>query len=166
MSAGGEPQGGLGRRMFARLIHIYFRFARGLTMGVRAIALDGAGNVFLVRHTYVPGWHLPGGGVEAGETCARALARELEEEANIVMAAPPRLLGIYFNTTATRRDHVAVYVVEKFRQTAPRPADREIAEARFFALAALPGGTTPATRRRLAEALEGAPPEPFWTPRC
>ena len=165
MSGADAPPTGLARRLFARLIHIYFRFARGLTMGVRAIALDGAGNVFLVRHTYVPGWHLPGGGVEAGETCARALERELEEEANIVMAGPPRLLGIYFNTKATRRDHVAVYVVEKFRQTAPRLADREIAEARFFPLSALPGGTTLATRHRLAEALEGAPPDPFWTPR-
>src|SRR5215218_8967470 len=68
-----------------RFLHVYWRFARGLTLGVRAIVVDGQGRVFLVRHSYVAGWHLPGGGVEAGETLMTALARELAEEGNIVL---------------------------------------------------------------------------------
>src|ERR1700744_583683 len=47
-----------------KLFHLYWRFARGMTLGVRAIVVDGEGKVFLVKHSYVAGWHLPGGGVE------------------------------------------------------------------------------------------------------
>ena len=64
-----------------RLFHIFFLLARPMTLGVRAIVHDRARNaVFLVRHTYVPGWQLPGGGVEPGESADDALARELREE--------------------------------------------------------------------------------------
>ena len=163
MSASAAP---LRARVFARLIHFYFRLARGLTMGVRGIVLDGAGGVLLVRHTYIAGWHLPGGGVETGESCIEALARELAEEGNISLAAPPRLHGLFFNTRATRRDHVAVYVVRQFTQSGPRAPDREIAEARFFPLAALPDGTDPATRARLAELADGGAPDTHWFPRA
>ena len=86
-----------------------------------------------------PGWHFPGGGVEAGETCESALARELAEEANVVVEAPLRLHGLFFNVNVSRRDHVAVYVVARLPQS--RASARrigEILEARFFARDALP----------------------------
>lgn len=140
-------------RWRTRLFHLYFRLARPMTLGVRAIVLDDGNNVFLVRHTYVPGWHLPGGGVEAGEALEEALAKELREEGNIEMTERPHLVGVYFNRRISRRDHVAVYVVRNFRQSAPRLPDREIAECGFFSLDSLPETTTASTRQRLAEAL-------------
>jgi 8-oxo-dGTP pyrophosphatase MutT (NUDIX family) len=145
-----------------RLLHLYWRFARGLTLGVRAVVIDRDGRVFLVRHSYVTGWHLPGGGVEVGETVEQALARELLEEGGITADRPPELHGIFFNARVSRRDHVAVYVVRAFTQAGgPRHA-HEIIDHGFFAPDALPTDTTPGTRARLDEALEGAVLSALW----
>ncbi|MBI3435711.1 MAG: NUDIX domain-containing protein [Proteobacteria bacterium] len=145
-----------------RVLHFYWRFARGLTLGVRALVVDGEARVFLVRHTYVDGWHLPGGGVEPGETLAQALARELLEEGNIELAAPPPMLGFYYNARISRRDHVAVYLVREFRQRGPLAANREIAAGGFFHIDGLPPDTGKGTRARIAEALGGAPVSAEW----
>ncbi len=134
-----------------------------MTLGVRGLVIDRAGSrVFLIWHTYVPGWQLPGGGVETGETTAEALAKEMREEGNIALTGAPRLFAIYFNRRISRRDHVALFVIERFQQTAPKLPDREIAESGFFPLDALPDGTTPATRRRIAEVMEGIAPGEDW----
>ncbi len=124
--------------------------------------LSEAGEILLVRHTYTPGWHLPGGGVEPGETMADAVAKELREEADVTLSGPASLHGIFFNRHASDRDHVAVYVARGVTAAPPRPRSMEIAEARFFPLSALPEGTTPGTRRRLAEICEGQPVSIDW----
>lgn len=143
-------------------LHSYWRFSRGVTLGVRGVVLDGSERVFLIRHTYVPGWHLPGGGVEAGETPLDALRRELREEGCIAVEETPQLCGVFFNAKVSRRDHVIVYLVRRFTVLAPKQPDREIAEAGFFPLDNLPAGTTGATRRRLAEILSGEPQTETW----
>ena len=150
-------------RLIRFALHRYWRMTRGMTLGVRAIVIDDAERIFLVRHTYMPGWHLPGGGVEPGETALEALARELDEEGNITFDGPPELHGVFFNRKASNRDHVIVYRVREFRQSAPRTPDAEIAESGFFALDALPEGVTLATRRRIAEDLEDAPTSVYWS---
>lgn len=150
------------QRLKVTILHIYFRFARGMTLGVRAAVLNAAGEVFLIRHTYTPGWHLPGGGVETDETVGEALVKELREEGCIRLTGPAHLVGIYFNRKLSRRDHVVLYVVRDFAVDGAKKPDMEIAEAGFFPLDALPSGTTPATRRRLAEILEGAIPGTDW----
>jgi ADP-ribose pyrophosphatase YjhB (NUDIX family) len=141
-----------------RVLHFYWRFARGLTLGVRAVVIDPDGRVFLVAHSYVGGWHLPGGGVETGETLALALARELREEGNIELIEPPQMFGVYFNRRASRRDHVALYVVRSFRQSSPPQPNHEIVAHGFFAPGALPADTTRATRERIGEVLDGGRP--------
>jgi 8-oxo-dGTP pyrophosphatase MutT (NUDIX family) len=144
------------------LVHFYWRFSRGLTVGARAVVLDGQGRVFLIKHSYTEGWHLPGGGVEAGETLVQALARELLEEGNIELTGPPVLHGIFFHPIYSRRDHVAVYVVRDFRQSSQPVPNREIAAHGFFPVDGLPGDTTRGTRARIAEVVTGKPAAERW----
>lgn len=149
-------------RLITRVVHSYFAFARGMTMGVRAACFDAEGRVFLVRHSYVPGWHMPGGGLERHETAFQALVKELREEGNLEMSGPPELFHVYFNRQTSKRDHVIFYRCRNVRQVSPKKPDMEIAESGFFPLDALPAETTPATRRRLAELSGSAPPADFW----
>jgi len=126
-----------------RAFHLYWRWARGVTLGVRGLVIDKDQRIFLVTHTYAPGWQLPGGGVEPGETMAEALARELVEEGNIEILEPPVLHGLFFNSRVSQRDHVALFIVRSFRQQRVPVPNREIAAHGFFSLDALPENTTP-----------------------
>jgi ADP-ribose pyrophosphatase YjhB (NUDIX family) len=143
-------------------MHLYWRMSRGLTLGVRGLVIDGQGRVFLVKHTYIRGWHLPGGGVEPGETVLDALARELKEEGNIELVDTPTQFGVYFQPAMSRRDHVVLFVVHDFRQPAPPVPDHEIMAHGFFPGDALPDDTSAATRARIAEVMMGAPVSPRW----
>jgi 8-oxo-dGTP pyrophosphatase MutT (NUDIX family) len=145
-----------------RVFHLYWRIARGMTLGVRGVVLDADNRVFLVRHSYVAGWHLPGGGVEVGETFLEALRRELVEEGRIELTGDPVLHGLFFNSHVSRRDHVAVYVVRNFRQDGLPAPSREIVECGFYAAGALPAETTRGTRLRIAEVLDGVAPVATW----
>ena len=145
-----------------QVFHLYWRIARGMTLGVRGVVLDADGRVFLVRHSYVSGWHLPGGGVEVGESFLEALRRELMEEGRIELVGEPALHGVFFNSHVSRRDHVAVYVVRQFRQDRLPQPNREIVECGFYDANVLPADTTRGTRLRIAEVLDGVTPVSTW----
>ena len=135
------------------LFKIYFQVSRWLrliyapvTLGCRAMVVDD-GRVLLVRMTYTSGWHLPGGGVRRSESFEQAAARELREECGL-QAEKLSLIGLFFNRADHRRDHVAVYRVERYSGEL-KPASLEISEARFFPLSELPRDL--AHRRRMLE---------------
>lgn len=154
----------LDHSLMRRLFHLGALATRGMTLGVRGVAIDPEGRVCLVRHTYVAGWHLPGGGVELGETVSEAMVREFREEAHIAVdpGHPLRLHGLFHNTAASGRDHVALFVAPVFTTTGAKAPDREIAACGFFPLGALPPETTRATRQRLQELHDGTAPSPLW----
>jgi len=155
-----------GMGLLARLASRGKGLLQPLSLGVRGLVVDrrdtGADQVLLVRHTYVDGWYLPGGGIEAGESAPDALARELIEEAGVELLSPPILHGLFFNKRSSNRDHVACYVIEHFRCRPAHVPDLEIAEARFFSIDALPTDATRATRARIDELLRGAPVSELW----
>ena len=145
-----------------RVFHLYWRLTRGMTLGVRAVVLDAEGRVFLVKHSYVSGWHLPGGGVEVGETLREALQRELMEEGRIEISGEPALHGLFLNSHVSPRDHVAVYLVRRFTQDRLPEPNGEIIACGFFETRALPEETTLGTRLRISEVIENKPQMPTW----
>jgi ADP-ribose pyrophosphatase YjhB (NUDIX family) len=114
-----------------------------------------------VRHSYLPGYHLPGGGVSPGETCREAVIREAREEGGLDLPEPPSVFGVYLNRALAERDHV-VLLVARGAAARSRPRGLETVEARFFEPDGLPKETTPATRVRVEEVLCGRAPSEDW----
>ncbi len=132
----------------AYLLHALWSWLyRPVKLGVRIILLQD-GKVLLVRHTYMQGWHFPGGAINRWETPLEAAAREAREEAGAELLEPPALVGIFTSYHGGRSDHVVTYVCRKFRMG--QATDQwEIAERRFFALDELPPDLAVEWRRTL-----------------
>lgn len=146
-----------------QVLRAYWWVRRPLTLGVKAVLLDEENRVLLVRHTYQPGWHLPGGGVKKKETLADAAVREVREETgHLVCDTAPQMFGVYSNFAESKSDHVAVFVFRSWEVIPDAPRSPEIMEYQFFSAQALPNGTTAATHRRLQEILCGAKREVGW----
>ncbi len=143
------------------LFFAWSRMSRSMTLGVRGLAIDSEGRVLLVKHTYLHGWWLPGGGVERGQTCEDALIRELCEEAGVIVEGRPVLISVHSNERFFRGDHVLVYRIDRFSMT-ERTSHGEIAEIGWFDPAALPEDTHRATRARLEEVFGGVEPSTAW----
>jgi 8-oxo-dGTP pyrophosphatase MutT (NUDIX family) len=139
----------------------FHRQMRGLTLGTRTAVFDGDNRVLLVKHTYAPGWLLPGGGVERGETIYQSAIREIREEAAIIAEEEPLLRGFCLNDAQFPGDHIAILVVRKFSQKPWKPS-LEISHAKFFAADQLPTDTTGGTRRRLEELLSNRAVASIW----
>ncbi len=130
------------------------------TRGVRVMVFDRDGQVLLIRHGYADreAWWLPGGALGRREAPATAARREVREEVGCALV---RLedAGVFVSTAEGWRD--TVYLFRADTDDVSRVDGREVVEARFFALDALPPTTTPATLRRIAE-LGGAPRAGQW----
>jgi ADP-ribose pyrophosphatase YjhB (NUDIX family) len=140
----------------------YWRLTRSQTLGVQGIIVQDGTHVLLVRHSYVRGWHLPGGGVERLENLEQALRRELREEAGLEVRGKPRLHGIFSNFKRFKGDHIAVYVVEDWERPRDPLPSLEILEQRFFAIDSLPSELIEGARRRLDEVFNRRPTGDEW----
>ena len=137
-------------------MRLYWKIVRPRTFGVRALLVDPSGRIALVRHQYVAGWYLPGGGVDKRESAEAAIRRELIEEVGLADVMLRYVQGVYHNRVEGKDDHVIVFLCAVADPEAFRIADpREIAEVGWFAPDDLPDAASPATRRRIAEHARG-----------
>lgn len=109
--------------------------------GCGVLAFDDAGRLLLVRHTYhePDSWLLPGGGLARGEDPAATGARELAEETGCTLLDP-----VWFGTDPRVMPggwHNRIELVTGTAEGTPRADGREIAQAAFFSLKALPLAT-------------------------
>jgi len=118
------------------------------TLGVRAILVKD-NHVLLVKHTYLPQWYLPGGGIDQGETPLTAIKRELQEEVGISLKTEPKLFSVYYSNHEKRDDYIIIYSSEDFEQD--KASSGEIDTYYWFDLTYLPENISPATRRRIEE---------------
>ena len=95
------------------------------------------------------------------ETIEEAIVRELAEEAGIVAGHRPRLVSMHSNARLFRGDHVLLYRIDQWT-VRPATSRGEILRMDWFHPSDLPDATTPGTRRRIAEMLDGGPPDLFW----
>lgn len=109
--------------------------------------------VLLVRLTYLPGWFIPGSGLQRGETLEQAARREVREEGEAELGQL-HLMGVYTSLEEWKTDHNILFICRDF--TLSGQHDNEIAEVRFFDLDDLPEGLWPGHRCRLQEIRSGA----------
>ena len=147
-------------RTATRLLVTLKALASPVALGACAVVSDTEGRVLLVRHSYQTGWHLPGGGVAAGEPPAQGAMRELREEIGLLRSEPPELIGIFTRRIGWATNVIALYRV-RGAEIAFKPS-LEIREIARIDPAQPPPGTVPGARRRLAEFTGQAPQSPFW----
>ena len=107
-------------------------------VAIAAVVQNAAGALLLVQRRFAPEkgkWGLPGGFLDAGEDPKRAAEREALEETGLVVEAS-ELLDVLHN-----REPGGASIVILYRATAKGgalEADDDAADARYFALDALP----------------------------
>src|SRR5438270_9447122 len=148
------------RTLFAlghALRRLWWRISPARTLGVR-IMLHRHGRVLVIRHRYGGKLMLPGGGVERRETVWAAARRELAEETGISDCGPLKLAGVYLHLADGRPDYVTLFVGELPAILPPYkpPPYSEVESVRVEIAHADDERLSPATRRRIAEVLDGA----------
>src|ERR1700753_3232012 len=100
--------------------------------------------VLLVRHSYVRGWLLPGGGVGRAEPPADAIMRELKEEIGLFRSSPPEFVGIFSRRTGWVTNVITLYRIDDAEFNFQ--PNFEIREVQFVDPVTPPEGTPPSVR--------------------
>lgn len=136
----------------------WWKLAGSAVRGCRVLVLDREDRVLLIRHSYGNRhWMLPGGGLARGEDPVACALREAAEECAVSLAAVVAL-----GRTDDPQSIHETHLVAGWTADQPRPDGREVLEAVFFALEALPEPRHHLLEERLGQwitaAKAGRPP--------
>lgn len=145
----------IGRRILQRTLNMS-------TVGVKALIINPNKEILLVKHTYMAGWHLPGGGLNPGETPRQAIIREVKEEAAILVKGTLELFHIYSHQILGASDYPILYVIRDFELLNQKPDPKEILAIQWFHYSALPQDTSASTLERVREVFEQLTPMDRW----
>jgi 8-oxo-dGTP pyrophosphatase MutT (NUDIX family) len=137
------------------------RLLRLRTTGVKVMLFNDADELLLIRNAYGDSgqYLLPGGGVSRDESTAAAAIREVREEIGIELDRVEPVWTFESNAEG-KRDTIHLFKA-KTRER-PEIDGREVIEARFFPLGALPSRVSPATLRRIEEISGERPIDGRW----
>lgn len=131
----------------SRIRDLWRRWRKVELTGCCVIISNSAGEVLMLRHSYGPVvWALPGGGVAKGEDPEAAARREVLEELGIKLGTV-RSLAVQ-DEQVSNSPHKA-HLFTATSNAEPRPDQREVIEAQFFAPDCLPEPLGRITRSRL-----------------
>ena len=110
------------------------RLQTTFTSSAAGIVVNRKREVLLLDHLLRPasGWGIPGGFLEYGEQADEAVRREIREECGIEIS------DIRLYRVRTLKRHIEIIFIAK-GSGEPRVQSREIRDARWFALDAMPG---------------------------
>lgn len=120
---------------------LWWRTLRPTVHGCRIVALDRDGRVLLIRQSYGPNhWLTPGGSIARGEDPVDTAVRELTEETGCTLGEARKIVEIVERPMGA---YNVVHVVVGRASGTVRPDRREVDEADWFALDALPADISP-----------------------
>jgi ADP-ribose pyrophosphatase YjhB (NUDIX family) len=122
-------------------------------VSVSALIIENE-HVLLAHRRAIDWWNLPGGAVDAGETVAEGLQREVWEETGLEIEID-QLVGVY--SKPLKQEIVLAFRCHAIGGTPGTINDDDIDESRFFPLDSLPPNTLPKHRQRIADALLNQP---------
>ena len=136
-----------------RFLMIYWAIFKPLSFGTRVMLLC-KNEVLLVKHTYISGYFLPGGGVKKSELFENSARRELKEEVGILVNNLS-VFGIYKSIKEQKYTTNVVFISKLSKKPTLKIQKDELVEAGFFNINKLPLKTSPGTKRRIKEYIEG-----------